>query len=115
MPSSLVLHRLCDRGQGVRPPLDATNLAPQGRNVVERGFDRLKAWRAVATRYDKPACNYRAGVILACIVLFRAATASDPSDALGHRQLCGERRATLGPCAQGEPATGPGEPVSQQP
>ena len=29
------------------------------RNVVERGFNQLKGWRGLATRYDKHAINYR--------------------------------------------------------
>jgi transposase len=33
-------------------------------------FGRLKQWRAIATRYDKHARNYRAGIVLAAIVLF---------------------------------------------
>jgi transposase len=40
--------------------------------VVERAFNRLKQWRAVATRYDKRAANYRAGVVLASLVLWLA-------------------------------------------
>lgn len=40
------------------------------RNVVERAFNRLKQWRAIATRYDKHARNYRAGIVLAAIVMF---------------------------------------------
>ncbi|MDQ1247681.1 MAG: hypothetical protein QG597_2052, partial [Actinomycetota bacterium] len=40
------------------------------RNVVERAFGRLKQWRAVATRYDKHARYYRAGIVLAAIVMF---------------------------------------------
>jgi len=54
---------------GGRPPaFDAS--AYKGRNVVERAFGRLKQWRAIATRYDKHARNYRAGIVLAAIVLF---------------------------------------------
>ena len=40
------------------------------RNVAERGVNRLKHWRAVATRYDKRALNYRAGVVLAAVMLW---------------------------------------------
>jgi transposase len=40
------------------------------RNVVERAFHRLKGWRPVATRCDRHARNYRAGVIFAWGVLF---------------------------------------------
>ena len=35
------------------------------RNLVERFFNKLKHFRAVATRYDKRADNYLAGVKLA--------------------------------------------------
>jgi transposase len=35
------------------------------RNLVERFFDKLKHFRGVATRYDKRADNYLAGVKLA--------------------------------------------------
>ena len=44
--------------------------ASRGRNVVERALCRLKNWRVIATRYDKHARNYRAGLVLAAIVLF---------------------------------------------
>jgi transposase len=37
------------------------------RNLVERFFNKLKHYRAVATRYDKQAENYLAGIKLASI------------------------------------------------
>ena len=37
------------------------------RNLVERFFNKLKQFRRVATRYDKPLANYRGFVILAAI------------------------------------------------
>lgn len=40
----------------------------QGRNVVERFFNRVKHWRGIASRYDKHAVNYRGGILLAAIV-----------------------------------------------
>jgi len=40
------------------------------RNVVERCMNRLKQWRAVATRYDKRAVNYRAMVVIAALMLW---------------------------------------------
>ena len=39
------------------------------RNTVERGFNRLKQWRGIATRYDKYALTYLGGVLLACAVI----------------------------------------------
>ena len=34
------------------------------RNQVERGFNRRKHWRGLATRYDKLATNYQATIDL---------------------------------------------------
>ena len=39
--------------------------AYKGRNVVERFFNRLKLWRGIATRSDKTARSYLAGVTFA--------------------------------------------------
>jgi transposase len=39
--------------------------AYKGRNVVERCFNRLKQWRGIATRSDKTARSYLAGLTLA--------------------------------------------------
>jgi len=36
--------------------------------VVERGVNRLKQWRGIATRSDKRAGNYRAVVVLASLL-----------------------------------------------
>lgn len=46
------------------PAFDA--LAYRQRNLIERAFCRLKDWRAIATRYDKTARNFLAGL---CLVL----------------------------------------------
>jgi transposase len=40
------------------------------RNVVERCVNRLKRWRAVATRSEKRAVNYRAMVVIAALMLW---------------------------------------------
>ena len=77
--SDQIAYRAKKGRRGGRPPHFDANLY-RDRNVVERAFNRLKGWRAVATRYDKHARNYRAGVILACIVLFWAPVAPDSSD-----------------------------------
>jgi transposase len=42
------------------------------RNVVERCVGRLKQWRAVATRYEKRAANYRAVVVIAALMIWVA-------------------------------------------
>ena len=39
------------------------------RNLVERFFNKLKQFRAIATRYDKLARNFLAGVQLACAII----------------------------------------------
>jgi transposase len=39
------------------------------RNLVERFFNKLKHFRAIATRYDKLARNFLAGIQLACTLI----------------------------------------------
>ncbi|GAA2812375.1 hypothetical protein GCM10019017_67810 [Streptomyces showdoensis] len=58
------------RGQtGARPPAFNRELY-KARNVVERCFNRLKQFRAIATRFDKLATRYKAGIHLASLVLW---------------------------------------------
>ncbi|MCG7415433.1 MULTISPECIES: IS5 family transposase [Microbacterium] len=53
--------------RGGRPPgLDAD--AYRGRNVIERFFALAKQWRGIATRFDKLAITYRAGLALCAIL-----------------------------------------------
>jgi transposase len=67
--SDQIHHRRAQGSRGGRPPkFDADTY--RDRNVVERAFNRLKQWRGIATRYDKHARNYRAGLIVAAVVLF---------------------------------------------
>jgi putative transposase len=40
------------------------------RNLVERFFNKIKHYRAIATRYDKLASTYMAGVMLVCVVIW---------------------------------------------
>ena len=40
------------------------------RNRIERLFNRLKQYRRIATRYEKRACNYKAMLTLAAILLW---------------------------------------------
>jgi len=51
-------------------PLGFEAEAYKRRNVVERCMDRLKQWRAVATRYEKRAVNDRATVVIAALMLW---------------------------------------------
>jgi transposase len=53
---------------GRRPGFDRE--AYQRRNVVERCVNRLKQWRAIATRYEKRAVNYRAMVVIASLMMW---------------------------------------------
>ena len=43
-------------------------IAYRARNLNARAFCRLEDWRAIATRYDKTARNFLAGVCLAVLV-----------------------------------------------
>ncbi|MCH5643767.1 transposase, partial [Gordonia sp. ABSL49_1] len=53
--------------KGGRPPAFDAELY-KNRNVVERSFAWSKQWRGLATRYDKLAITYRAGVTLNAIL-----------------------------------------------
>ncbi|WP_210687143.1 transposase [Mycolicibacterium sp. GESEQ-9] len=66
-PDDQIAHRKRRGSAGGRPPVfDAQDY--KGRNVIERGFQRCKQWRGIATRYDKHNLNYRGGVVLNAIV-----------------------------------------------
>jgi transposase len=54
-----------------RKPLIAYDRkAYRARNLIERMFARLKDFRRVATRYDKLAKNFLAGVLIAATLLW---------------------------------------------
>ena len=65
--------------RGITPviPPKANRKAPRGcdfalyceRNLIERFFNKLKHFRAIATRYDKLARNFLAAVQLACAMI----------------------------------------------
>jgi putative transposase len=61
---------------GGRPPAFDPDLY-RHRNTVERGFNRLKHWRGIATRYDKYALTYLGGLTLAAIVIHHRAHLPD--------------------------------------
>ena len=50
---------------GALPKRDANRY--KDRNVVERFFSRATQWRGRATRCDKNAINYRAGMVLCAV------------------------------------------------
>ena len=58
------------RGRAGGRPYAFDRDAYKGRNIVERAFNRLKQWRAIATRYDKKAVNYRAGIVFASVIVW---------------------------------------------
>ncbi len=41
----------------------------KSRNVIERTFGRIKDFRAIATRYDKTARNFLAGICLVTAII----------------------------------------------
>ena len=53
-----------------KAPIPYDRDAYRTRNLVERLWCRLKDWRRIATRYDKLATNYMAGVFLAAAITF---------------------------------------------
>lgn len=63
-----IARRKAKGSAGGRPP-NFDQVIYKGRNVIERFFNRIKEFRAIASRYDKHARNYRAGIVLAGIVL----------------------------------------------
>lgn len=70
-------NRVRRRQTGARPPTFDRELY-KNRNVVERCFARLKQFRAIATRFDKLANRYKAGLQLASLILWLRESAQDP-------------------------------------
>ena len=64
-----ITRRKAKGSAGGRPPSFDGEIYKQ-RNTVERGFNRLKQWRGIATRYDKYALTYLGGVTLAAIIVY---------------------------------------------
>lgn len=54
---------------GGRPPVFNRHTYRR-RNIVERCFQRLKQFRAIATRYDKTALSYRGMIDLATLIMW---------------------------------------------
>lgn len=69
-------HRLRKGSRGGRPPGFDPELYAD-RNVVERCFNRLKQFRALATRYAKRVAYYRSEITIAAIMLWLRAGLQD--------------------------------------
>ena len=63
-----IARRKAKGSAGGRPPAFDAAIYKQ-RNTVERGFNRLKQWRGIATRYDKYAVCFLGGVLLAASII----------------------------------------------
>jgi putative transposase len=63
-----IARRKAKGSAGGRPLAFDTAIYKQ-RNTVERGFNRLKQGRGIATRYDKYALTFLGGVLLATSIL----------------------------------------------
>jgi transposase len=71
-----IRHRKNRGSTGGRPPALNTEVYKR-RNVVERSFNVNKQWRGLATRYDKHAITYRAGVVLSAVITWLKALLGD--------------------------------------
>ncbi|MER6367514.1 IS5 family transposase [Streptomyces mirabilis] len=71
VPANQQGHRLRRGSRGGRPPAFDREAYKQ-RNTVERCINRLKQWRGIATRYEKTATIYLAGLHIAGIFLWSA-------------------------------------------
>jgi transposase len=67
--SDQVARRAAKGRRGGRPPAFDKQVYRQ-RNVVERCFNRLKQWRALATRYAKRAALYRSSLLLIAALIW---------------------------------------------
>lgn len=67
--SDQIARRQAKGSRGGRPPRFDPEIYAE-RNVVERCFNRLKQFRALATRYAKRVAYYRSEIIIAAIVLW---------------------------------------------
>ncbi|GAA0612449.1 hypothetical protein GCM10010394_47840 [Streptomyces crystallinus] len=68
-PADQRRHRLRRGSRGGRPPAFDRETYKQ-RNTVEWCISRLKQWRGIATRYEKTATIYLAGLYIAGIFLW---------------------------------------------
>lgn len=74
-PADQIAGRAHRGSKGGRPPKFDTEKY-KDRNTIERTFNRLRGFRAVATRYDKRDFVYRGTIDIASIRLWLASPAS---------------------------------------
>lgn len=74
-----ISHRRAQGRAGGRPPAFDSAIYKQ-RNTIERGFNRLKQWRGIATRYDKYALTFLGGVLLAASIMRTRTTTTESGD-----------------------------------
>lgn len=67
--SDQIERRRAKGSAGGRPPGFTPRRYAQP-NTVERGFNRLKQWRGIATRYDKHALTFLGGLTLAATLTY---------------------------------------------
>ena len=75
-----VIEPLLAKGRAVVIPSRATSKQPRehdrdlykARHLIENFFARLKQYRAIATRYNKTACNFLGAIHLAASVVWLA-------------------------------------------
>lgn len=70
-PADQVANRKRRGSNGGRPP-HFDRQAYRQRNTVERAINRLKNWRGLATRYEKTAVIFQAGLHIAAIFIWSA-------------------------------------------
>ena len=68
-PADQAAHRRRRGSRGGRP-IGYDRTAYRRRNVIERTFGQLKAWRGLATRYDKHATVFHGALVFASILLW---------------------------------------------
>jgi transposase len=79
-PNDQIANRKRRGRAGGRPPV-FDRVAYRNRNQVERGFNRRKHWRGLATRYDKLAAHYQATLdLVEMLDWLRAIPDHDPRD-----------------------------------
>jgi transposase len=76
-PADQAGHRARRGSRGGRPPV-FDRVDYRGRNVVERGFNRTKQWRGLATRYDKLALVYRSAAVLHAVTTWTKTLSDTP-------------------------------------